>query len=41
MLSPIEQEVYRGLKQQRWEVNLRLEQERVAWSYAWPRLASR
>jgi hypothetical protein len=38
MLSPTEQEVYRGLKEQRWGVNVRLEQERIPWSYAAPRL---
>jgi len=41
MLSPAEQEVYRGLKQQRWGPNVRLEQERIPWSYAAPRLAKR
>ncbi len=38
LLSDIEQQVYRGLKQQRWGVNVRLEQERIAWNYAWERL---
>lgn len=38
MLTAAEQAVYRGLKEQRWGVNVRLEQERVPWSYAWPRL---
>jgi hypothetical protein len=41
MLSPTEQEVYRGLKEQRWGVNVRLEQERIPWSFAAPRLAIR
>jgi len=41
MLGAAEQEVYRGLKEQRWGVNVRLEQERIAWSYAAPRLSSR
>jgi hypothetical protein len=35
LLTPAEQSLYCGLKQQRWGVNVRLEQERVAWSYAW------
>ena len=39
MLGAAEQEVYRGLKEQRWGVNVRLEQERIAWSYAAPRLS--
>jgi hypothetical protein len=38
LLSDIEQQVYRGLKQQRWGLNVRLEQERIAWNYAWERL---
>lgn len=29
-----EQGVYQGLKQQRWQQNLRLEQERIEWDYA-------
>jgi hypothetical protein len=37
-LSPTEQEVYRGLREQRWGANLRLEQERIPWSFAAPRL---
>jgi len=41
MLSPAEQEVYRGLKEQRWGPNVRLEQERIPWSFAAPRLARR
>ena len=40
MLSPSEQEVYRGLKEQRWGVNVRLEQERIPWSFAASRLRS-
>jgi hypothetical protein len=39
MLSPAEAVVYRGLKEQRWGVNVRLEQERIPWSFAAPRLA--
>jgi hypothetical protein len=35
LLTPAEQSLYSGLKQQRWGVNVRLEQERIAWSYAW------
>jgi hypothetical protein len=35
LLTPAEQSLYCGLKQQRWGVNVRLEQERIAWSYAW------
>jgi hypothetical protein len=34
LLTPAEQSLYCGLKQQRWGVNVRLEQERIAWSYA-------
>jgi hypothetical protein len=41
MLRPTEQEVYRGLKEQRWGANVRLEQERIPWSFAASRLASR
>jgi len=37
MLSPTEQEVSRGLKERRWGIN-RLEQERIPWSFAAPRL---
>jgi hypothetical protein len=35
LLTPTEQSLYSGLKQQRWGVNIRLEQERIAWNYAW------
>jgi hypothetical protein len=35
LLTPAEQSLYAGLKQQRWGLNVRLEQERIAWSYAW------
>jgi len=38
LLSGAEQEIYRGLKQQRWGPNVRFEQERIAWNYAWERL---
>jgi hypothetical protein len=34
-LSDEELRVYEGLKQQRWGCNVRLEQERIAWDYAW------
>jgi hypothetical protein len=40
LLTPAEQSLYRGLKQQRWGVNVRLEQERIAWSYAWDALVA-
>lgn len=33
-LTPAEQAVYAGLKQQRWGYNVRLEQERIAWDRA-------
>jgi hypothetical protein len=35
LLTPSEQAVYGGLKQQRWGMNVRLEQERIPWAYAW------
>jgi hypothetical protein len=35
LLTAAEQAVYRGLKEQRWGVNVRLEQERIEWKYAW------
>jgi len=35
LLTPAEQTVYQGLKQQRWGANVRLEQERIPWEYAW------
>lgn len=34
-LTGNEQLLYRRLKQQHWGVNVRLEQERIAWHYAW------
>lgn len=34
-LTDSEQTVYRALKQQQWGHNIRLEQERIAWDYAW------
>lgn len=34
-LTAEEQTVYRGLKQHRWGLNVRLEQERIAWDEAW------
>jgi hypothetical protein len=38
LLTDGERVVYCGLKQQRWGRNVRLEQERIAWSYAWEAL---
>jgi len=38
LLTPTEQAVYGGLKQQRWGMNVRLEQERIPWAYAWDAL---
>jgi hypothetical protein len=40
LLKPHEREVYRGLKQNRWGLNVRLEQERIAWNRAWEVLLS-
>jgi len=40
LLTPAEQSLYGGLKQQRWGVSVRLEQERIAWSYAWDALVA-
>ena len=37
-LTPEEGRVYRALKENRWGQRLRLEQERIAWDYAWPAL---
>lgn len=34
-LTPEEHAVYDGLKQQRWGQDVRFEQERIAWQYAW------
>jgi hypothetical protein len=34
-LLPDEQRLYQRLKQHYWRVNLRLEQERIPWEYAW------
>lgn len=39
LLTSAEQRVYQGLKQQRWGLNVRLEQERIAWNEAWEVLA--
>lgn len=41
LLKEHEREVYRGLKQNRWGLNVRLEQERIAWDRAWNVLLSR
>lgn len=38
LLTAEEQMLYQGLKQQRWGSNTRLEQEKIAWDWAWPRL---
>jgi hypothetical protein len=35
LLTDSENSVYRALKQQQWGRNVRLEQERIAWDYAW------
>jgi hypothetical protein len=35
LLTAEEQNVYQGLRQHRWGFNVRLEQERIAWSEAW------
>src|ERR1051326_7081508 len=35
LLTGPEQAIYEGLIQQRWGRNIRLEQERIAWNYAW------
>jgi hypothetical protein len=37
-LTPEEQDVYSRLKRQRWALKVRLEQERIAWDYAWNRI---
>jgi hypothetical protein len=37
-LTAEEQRVYSGLRDGRWGVGIRLEQERVAWPYAWARI---
>jgi hypothetical protein len=39
LLTGAELSVYRGLKQQQWGRNVRLEQERIPWSYAWDALS--
>ncbi len=35
LLTPAEQTIYQQLKQQYWGINIRLEQERINWEYAW------
>lgn len=40
-LSGSEQAVYRGLKEQQWGTNVRLEQERIGWNYAWSHLLTK
>jgi hypothetical protein len=37
-LTPVEQLLYRQLKQHHWGTNVRLEQERIPWEYAWKAL---
>ncbi len=39
LLTPGEHAVYSGLKQNRWGQNLRLEQERIDWDFAWTALS--
>lgn len=41
LLKDNEREVYRGLKENRWGLNVRLEQERIAWNRAWDVLLRR
>jgi hypothetical protein len=36
LLSDSEQALYRAIRQNFWGQNVRLEQERIAWDYAWP-----
>lgn len=36
LLSDSEQDVYTAIKQNTWGQNIRLEQERIAWDFAWP-----
>jgi len=38
LLTASEQQVYRGIKQQQWGQNIRLEQERIDWGIAWKSL---
>jgi hypothetical protein len=40
LLTATERTVYQGLKQHRWGVNVRLEQERIAWNEAWQVIGS-
>lgn len=37
-LTETEADLYRGLKEQRWGQNVRLEQERIAWDRAWEKI---
>ena len=39
-LTGNEQRLYQRLKQQHWGINVRLEQERIAWDYAWGALST-
>jgi hypothetical protein len=40
LLTVLEQELYRGLCNDRWGPRVRLEQERIPWEYAWKRLCA-
>lgn len=40
-LSPEEQALYTGLRQNRWADRLRLEQERIPWDFAWAEIGTR
>jgi hypothetical protein len=37
-LTPAEEDLFLGLKSGRWGENVRLEQEKIAWRHAWPRI---
>jgi hypothetical protein len=39
LLTDAERAVYRGLREQQWGINVRLEQERIAWNEAWAALS--
>jgi len=38
-LQAAEKDLYQGLVSNRWDINVRLEQERIAWDYAWERIS--
>ena len=40
LLTQAEREVFEGLQQNRWGTRVRLEQERIAWDYAWKAILS-